>query len=145
MHIMDKLIDHAKFTSGISQIRHAAFVAGKESSCNGLKVEIDFGVYDPDDSDSRRIHTTSLNDALLSFVTIDHASLLGLGHLDMVGMRRLCALEDVGEVLDGIMICEASGGDAMAGGDGVGASDDGAKTGGGDAGASDDGNDIVSS
>lgn len=83
---METLIEHPEFTSGISRIRHAAFVAGEESDRAGLKAEIDFGVHDPDTSDSRSNHTTSLNDALLSFTTMDHASLLGLGNLDMVEM-----------------------------------------------------------
>lgn len=47
---------------------------------------MDFGSNDPNDSGSRSSHTTSLNDALLAFATMDHASLLGLGILDMEGM-----------------------------------------------------------
>lgn len=109
MCILDKLIEHPEFTIIVSRIRHAAFVSGEESDHDGLKVEIDFGAYDPNDSDSRSSHTTSLNDTLLSFSTMDHTSLLGLGHLDMAGMCQLCALEDVGEVPDDILIGGAGG------------------------------------
>ena len=63
---MDKLIEYLEFINAISQIRHAAFVVGEESDHVGLKAEIDFGVHDPDSSDSRSIHTTSLNYALLT-------------------------------------------------------------------------------
>lgn len=84
--IMDKLIKHLEFTSAVSQIHQAAFAASEESGRVGLKAKIDFGAYGPNASDSRFGHTTSLNDALLAFAAMDHASLLGLGHLDMVGM-----------------------------------------------------------
>lgn len=62
MHIMDKLIEHPKFTIVVSRIRHAAFIASEESDSSGLKVEVDYGSYEPNASDSRSSHTTSLND-----------------------------------------------------------------------------------
>lgn len=98
VRIMDKLIEHSEFSNAVSQIWHVAFVAGEESYRSGLKAEVDSDAYDPNVSDSQSSHTTSLNDVLLTFATMDHVSLLGLGHLGIVGMRQICALEDVGEV-----------------------------------------------
>lgn len=57
---------------------------------------------------------------LLAFAIMDHASLLGLGHLDMVGMRQLCTLEDVGDVFDDMLIEGAGGGSRGDGGKGDG-------------------------
>lgn len=71
---MDKLIEHPNFTGAMSRIRHAAFLVGEESGRNGLKAEVDSDSYDPNASDSRYKHTMSLNDALLVFATMDHAS-----------------------------------------------------------------------
>lgn len=115
---MNKLIEHPEFISAVSWIWHAAFGVGKESDRSGLKAEVDSGSYNPNASDSWSNHTTSLNDALIAFATIDYASLLGLGHLDMVGMRRLCALENVGELSNNILIEGVGGG---SGGNGGGA------------------------
>lgn len=72
-----------EFTNGVIQIQHAAFVSSEEFGHAGLKTEIDSSVYDLDASDSWSNHTTSLNDALLALATMDHASLLVLGNLDM--------------------------------------------------------------
>lgn len=110
MCIMDKLNEHMEFTSMVSQIRHAAFFTGEEFGHCGLKADVDSSAYDPNSSDSRSSHTTRLNDALFDFATIDHASLLGFGHLEMEEMRQICALEDVGEIYDDMLIEGAGGG-----------------------------------
>lgn len=124
VRIMNKLIEHLKFTSTVSRVRHASFVAGDESGHNGLKAEIDSGSYDPNASDSRSSHTTSLNDVLFDFSTMDHASLLGLGHLDMMVMHQLCSLYEVDEVPDDMLI-EGSGGDSGGNNGSDGGADDG--------------------
>lgn len=49
---MDMLIEHPEFTSVVSQIRHATFLVGEESSHNNLKAEVDSGSYDPNAIDS---------------------------------------------------------------------------------------------
>lgn len=61
---MNRLIKHPEFTSWVSRIRDAAFVAREESDRFGLKLEIDSGTYDPEASDSRSSHTTRFDDAL---------------------------------------------------------------------------------
>lgn len=144
MYIMDKLIEHLEFTSAVSRIRYVAFVAAEESGRSGLKAEVDFGLYDPNVSDSQSNHITSLNDTLLTFATMDHASFLGLGNLDMVGMRQLGALDEVDEVPDGMLI-EGVGGD---GGDNDGNNDSGGDNGDDGGGAvvgGDGGDDLVDS
>lgn len=83
---MDKRIEHPKFIGVVSRIRHVAFVTGEDSGRSALKAKVDSGSYNPNDSDSRSSHTTSLNDALLVFASMDHASLLGLWNLDIEGM-----------------------------------------------------------
>lgn len=79
LHIVDKLIKHPEFTGGVGQIRHAAFVAGEESSHAGLKLEIDFGTNDLEVNDSRSSHIAGLDDSFLSYDTLDCSHLLGLG------------------------------------------------------------------
>lgn len=87
---------------------------------------VDSGAYDPNASYSRSIHTTILNDDLHGFTTMDHASLLGLGHLDIAGMGQLCALKDVGDVSVDMLIEGASGwGGGGGNGDGDGDNGDG--------------------
>ncbi|CAI9290034.1 unnamed protein product [Lactuca saligna] len=87
MRIMEKLLEHPEFTGGISRIHHAAFVAGEESGWASFKTQVDAGTYDPSASDSRSSHTLALDDDLLAFATVDFADLLGLGHLDVDGVK----------------------------------------------------------
>lgn len=101
---MDKIIEDTEFTGVVSRIRHAAFVTGEESGCSGLKAEVDFGSYHSNANESRSSHTMSLNDFLLLFAIMDHASFMGLGHLDMEGMCQLCILDAVDEIPDDILI-----------------------------------------
>lgn len=98
---MNKLIDYTKFTCGVSWIRHVAFDAGEESGHVGLKVEVDVGTYDQEANNFLSSHTSSLEDALLAFSTMDNASLLSLSQLDMAGQRHLCAFNDVDDPMDG--------------------------------------------
>lgn len=63
--IMDKLMEHPKFTGNVSRIMHAVFVAGEEFGCSGLKAEVDSGFYDPNASDSRR---AMLQDLMMLFM-----------------------------------------------------------------------------
>lgn len=116
--IMDNLIEHLKFTIRFSQIRYAAFVVGEEFGHVGLKADIDSGAYDPEASDSRSKHTTSLNDAFLTFSMMDYAAILGLGPLDMAVIRHLCVLDDAGEPAYDALIRAAGGGNIGAGGHG---------------------------
>lgn len=83
IHIMYKLIEHPEFTGDVSQIRHATFVVGEESCHSCLKAVMESGSYDPDTDDSRSSQTMGVNESMLAFVTMDHASLLGLGNLDI--------------------------------------------------------------
>lgn len=140
MCITGKLMEHPEFTGAMFQIRHVGFVAREESGRNVLKAEVDSDSYEPNANDSRSSHTTSLNYALFVFATMDHASLLGLGHLDMESMRQLCVLEEVDDIPDGMQIDgvgdsgsgEGDGGDGygndgdvVAGSDNGGGGDDG--------------------
>nr|KAJ0209428.1 hypothetical protein LSAT_V11C400206260 [Lactuca sativa] len=86
VRIMDRLLEHPEFIGGISQIRHAAFVAREES--------VDAGMYDPSASDSRSSHSSASEDALLAFATLDFAGLLELGHLGMNEVRALCSFDE---------------------------------------------------
>nr|KAJ0203816.1 hypothetical protein LSAT_V11C500256730 [Lactuca sativa] len=83
--MMDKILEHPKFTGGISRIRHAAFVAGKESGWANLKAQSS--------------HSSALDDALLAFATMDFFGLLGLGHLDVDGVWALCAFDEGEDVV----------------------------------------------
>lgn len=74
VRVVDKLVEHPDFTGVMSLIHHSAFVAGVESSRSGLMSE----------TGSRSVRSNigsvpSVNDALLAFASMDHASLLGLG------------------------------------------------------------------
>lgn len=87
MRFVDKLIEHPEFTGVVSLIRHIAFVVGAESMRNALvsaghSGHIDAPFFGP---------VTSVNEAFLAFASMDHASLLGLGDLDMQGVRGLYA------------------------------------------------------
>ncbi|KAL7616268.1 hypothetical protein Lser_V15G00995 [Lactuca serriola] len=148
---MDKLFEHPEFTGGISRILHAAFVAGEESGWANLKAQVDAGTYDPSASDSQSSHSSSLDDALLAFATMDFASLLGLGNLDVDGVRALCTFDDgeegVGElgVGTGGDDVGGSGGDGAggSGGDGVGGSGGNGAGGSGSDGAGGSGDEVV--
>ncbi|XP_023766921.1 uncharacterized protein LOC111915500 [Lactuca sativa] len=148
---MDKLLEHPEFTGCIRRILHVAFVAGEESGWSNLKAQVDFGTYDPSASDSRSSYSLALDDALLGFTTMDFVGLLGLGHLDMVGVRALCAFDEgvVGLGVgaggggdgndDGVAIEGGNGdGDGVIGGGGNG-DGDGAVGGGGNGDADGDG------
>ena len=76
---MDKLIEHPEFMGAVSLIRHAAFVAGAESI---RKVVADAGHQGLVDAPTFG-YVASVNEALLAFASMDHASLLGLGELYM--------------------------------------------------------------
>lgn len=97
--IWDKSIEHPEFTSVMSLIRHVTFVVGEESDHSNLTAGLDSGSYDLNTSSSRTGHVLSVNDALLAFSSMDHASLLGLGDLDMQGFQELCAFDDAEETL----------------------------------------------
>lgn len=79
--IMDKMIEHPEFTGIVSLIRHATFVAREEFGHNNLRTDLDSGSHDPNVSFPRSIRTLSVNDALLDFATMDHASLFRVGKL----------------------------------------------------------------
>lgn len=100
VRVMDKLIEHHEFASGVHRICHATFIVGKKARRVGFKAEIDAGTYDPEESDSRSIHTIGLDDALVRFATLDYVYLLGLGRLDIVGLRKLCVFDDVDEMVN---------------------------------------------
>lgn len=90
-----------------------------------MKAEIDSRARYPKDSDARSIHTNSLSNAFLSFSMMDYVSIMGLGYLDMVGIRQLCVVDDLAD--DALI--------GTAGGGGPGVGDDGAVPGGGGVGA----------
>lgn len=100
VRVMDKLIEHHEFASGVHRICHATFIAGEEARRVGFKAEIDAGTYNPEASDSRSIHTIGLDDALVIFATLDYVYLLGLGRLDIVGLRKLCVFDDADEMVN---------------------------------------------
>lgn len=81
--IMDKLIEHPEFTTAVSLIRHATFVVGEESGRGNLASETSSG---PSGGDSQLNPALSVNEAFLAFSSMDHASLLGLGDLDIQGI-----------------------------------------------------------
>ena len=88
VRIVDKLIEHPDFTNAISLICHVAFMAGVESiqkaSGGGGGGEAVVGM-------SSVGPVVGINDALLSFASMDHASLLGLGEVGIEGLRELCS------------------------------------------------------
>ena len=45
----------------------------------------------------------SVNDDLLSFVSMDHASLLGMGYLEIEGQWELCSFSSSGGTLEGMV------------------------------------------
>ena len=126
VHVMDKLLKHPEFTGGISRIRHAAFVVGEESGWANLKAQVDARTYDPSASHSWSSHTSALDDALLSFVTMDFAGLLRLGHLDVDRVRALCAFDEGKEDVE---VLGPGGAGASAGAGGI---DGGGEVGDGD-------------
>ncbi|KAL7584393.1 hypothetical protein Lser_V15G42406 [Lactuca serriola] len=140
VHVMEKLLEHPEFTGGISRIRHAAFVVGEESGWANLKAQVDAGTYDPSTSDSRSSHSSVLDDALLAFATMDFASFLGLGNLDIDGVRALCTFDDSEEGLGELGLGtvggdgDGVGGDGNGGGGGIGAVGDSDGNGNGDGG-----------
>ena len=84
---------------------------------------VDVGTYDPSTSDSRSSHSSALHDALLAFATMDFDALLGLGRLDVDGVKELCTFdegEDVAEGLEvGLFVAGGGVGDGVSGaGDG---------------------------
>ncbi|XP_023733093.1 glycine-rich cell wall structural protein 1.8-like [Lactuca sativa] len=114
---MDKLLEHPEFTGGISRIRHAAFVTGEESGWANLKAQVDAETYDPSVSNLRSSHSSTLDDALQGFATMDFAGLLRLGNLDVDAVRALCTFDDSDEGLG-----ELGAGTIGGGRDGVGGS-----------------------
>nr|KAJ0186289.1 hypothetical protein LSAT_V11C900462480 [Lactuca sativa] len=126
VRVMDKLIEHPEFTGGISCIHHTTFVASEELGRVGLKAQVDTRTYDPFANDSRLSHSSTLDDALLDFVTMDFAGLLGLGLLDVDGVKALCVFdegEDVGTgLVEGNVVGVVKGGVGGLGADDVGTS-----------------------
>lgn len=118
VRIKDKLIEHPEFTGTISLIHHAAFVAGEEFGRSNSRSEISSGSHNLSASDSRSGPALSVNEALLAFVSMDHVSLLGLGDLDMQGIRELCAFDSAGETPEGMLI-NGDGGEGAGGNIGV--------------------------
>lgn len=84
VRIVDRLIEHPDFPSAISLIRHSSFVFGADSVRSTLASDgpADLVVNVPSSSP-----VVSVNEALLSFSSMDHTSLLGLGYLDVQGIR----------------------------------------------------------
>lgn len=80
VRVMDKLTEHLVFTDGVIRIWHVAFVTGEESRRSSLKAEIYVGTYDSEDSDSSSSQTSSLEEALLAFVTLDYTAFLAWGN-----------------------------------------------------------------
>lgn len=87
MRVVDKLIEHPEFTDVVSLIRHVAFVAGAKFVRNALANAGHSSLVDAPSSGP----VTSVDKALLAFASMDQASLLGLGDLDMQGVCDLCA------------------------------------------------------
>ena len=80
MLVVDNLIECPNFTNVVILIRHFGFVVGDESVRNA-SASVGFGdtVIGPPSSGPIVIK----NEALLSFSSTDHATLLGLGDLDI--------------------------------------------------------------
>lgn len=121
VRVIDKIIEHPEFTGDISRILHVAFVAGEVSRWASLKAQVDAGTYDPSASDSRSSHSSSLDDAILAFATMDFAGLLGIGQLDVDGVKALCAFDKGEDVVgvEGDIVGVFGGGADGAGGDGI--------------------------
>ena len=83
VRFVDKLIEHSDFTGAVSLIRHFAFVVGAEYIHNTLASVGSGGIVTSAPSSGPIVH---VNEALLSFSSMDHASLLGLGDLDIQGV-----------------------------------------------------------
>lgn len=78
------------------------FVADEEFGHAGLKGEINAENYDLEGSDSCSSHMSNLEDGLLEFLTMDYAVILGLGQLDMDGLRLLHDFDDGDDPMDGL-------------------------------------------
>lgn len=87
VRVVDKLIEHPEFTNAVSVICHSAFVVIADSVRSALVSAGQQGLINASSSSP----VVSVNEALLAFSSMDHASLLGLGDLDMPGIRDLCA------------------------------------------------------
>ena len=93
VRIVDKLIEHPDFTNAISLIRHAAYVAGVES----VQKTSSGGESGEAGASSLSVGpVVSVSDALLSFASMDHAGLLGLGEMGIDGLRELCSFGSEG-------------------------------------------------
>ncbi|KAL7587627.1 hypothetical protein Lser_V15G36969 [Lactuca serriola] len=88
VRIVEKLIEHLDFTNAISLIRHVAYMAGVDS------IQMTLGGSGSGEAVVGALSVgpvVSINDALLSFASMDHASLLGLGEVGIEGLRELCS------------------------------------------------------
>lgn len=101
VRVVDKLIEHPGFTNAISLIRHAAFVVGAESV---RKVAVGVGSEGASACPLVASHVVSMNDVLLSFASMDHASFLGLGDLDIEGLPVLCSFSSSGGTPEGMVV-----------------------------------------
>ncbi|XP_023729422.1 uncharacterized protein LOC111877116 [Lactuca sativa] len=111
-----------QFTGGIIHICNAAFFVGGDSGRASLKAQVDAGTYDPSANDSRSSHSSALDDALPAFATMDFAGLLGLGHLDVDGVKALCTFEDGDEGVGELGVGTGGGGVGGNGSNGAGGS-----------------------
>ena len=118
MRVVDKLIEHPDFTGAVSLIRHAAFVAGAESVRAALVTAGQPCLVNTPPASP----VTSVNEALLAFASMDHASLLGLGELDIQRVRDICAFSGSDgtpeDVVDGNDVID-HGKSIVGGGEGV--------------------------
>lgn len=83
---VEKLIEHPGFRNSMSFIRNSAFVVGAESIRNA---SMSVGLGDTAIGASPSGSSVSMSEALLSFASMDHAALFGLGDLDIQGIREL--------------------------------------------------------
>ena len=112
--VVDKLIEHLNFTNSISLIRHASFIAGAKSDHDVSVPAAGPDYIDPGDD----VPPASVNEALLSFSSMDHASLLGLGGLDIQRLCELCAFVGFEGTLDGMSSGAVGDDDEIEGGRG---------------------------
>ncbi|CAI9295171.1 unnamed protein product [Lactuca saligna] len=87
-----------------TEIYHICFVVGEESVCAGLKARIDVGTYNPKASDSRFSHICDMEQDIVNVVTSDCTSMLGLGRIDIAGLRMCTFDAEEADALDTLLL-----------------------------------------
>ena len=90
--VIDKVVELREFSTRLLRVRSACLAAGEVAGRAAVAQQVAAGTFDPANRDGPLCPLDNIQAALESIVSADYADILGLGSLEINGVRALVEL-----------------------------------------------------